>query len=168
MLNNLVFPLTFLATLGSGIMAGFFFAFSTPVMGALGRLPPAHGIAAMQSINILVINPLFLSVFFGTAAACVLLAVAALFMWQEPGSLALVAGALFYFVGTLLVTMFFNVPLNDALAAVAPDSSAGASRWTRYLTTWTNWNHVRAIAALAAAALLTIALWLQARGGAVG
>lgn len=167
MLNNLVFPLTFLATLGSGIMAGFFFAFSTPVMGALGRLPPAHGIAAMQSINILVINPLFLSVFFGTAAACILLAVAALFMWQEPGALALVAGALFYFVGTLLVTMFFNVPLNDALAAVVPDSSAGASLWTRYLTTWTNWNHVRAIAALAAAALLTIALWLHARGGAV-
>ena len=89
-----------------------------------------------------------------------------LFTWQEPGALALVAGALFYFVGTLLVTMFFNVPLNDALAAVAPDSSEGASLWSRYLTTWTNWNHVRTIAALAASALLTIALCLQARGAA--
>jgi uncharacterized membrane protein len=166
MFNNLIFLLTFLATLGSGLMAGFFFAFSTPVMGALGRLPTAPGIAAMQSINILVINPLFLGVFLGTAAACVLLAVAALFTWHEPGALVLIAGALLYFVGTLLVTMFFNVPLNDALAAVAPDSSEGASLWSRYLITWTNWNHVRTIAALAASAVLTIALCLQARGAA--
>ena len=45
----------------------------------------------------------------------------------------LLVGALLYFVGTFLVTMFFNVPLNDALAAVAPDSSEGASLWSRYL-----------------------------------
>ncbi|NJO35882.1 MAG: hypothetical protein HC869_25170, partial [Rhodospirillales bacterium] len=73
MLNTLLFLLTFLATLGSGLMAGFFFAFSTPVMGALGRLPPMHGIAAMQSINILVINPLFLCAFMGTAVVCAIL-----------------------------------------------------------------------------------------------
>ena len=79
----------------------------------------------------------------------------------------LLAGALLYFAGTFMATMFFNVPLNDALAAVAPDSSEGASLWSRYLVTWTNWNHVRTIAALAASAVLTIALCLQARGAAV-
>jgi len=103
-------------------------------------------------------------VFIGTAAACALLVAAALLAWQEPGAILLLVGALLYFLGTFLVTMFFNVPLNDALAAVAPDSSAGASLWTGYLSTWTNWNHVRTIAALAASALLTIALCLQARG----
>jgi uncharacterized membrane protein len=164
MFNNLLFALTLLSALGSGLIAGAFFAFSTFVMGALGRLPAAHGIAAMQSINVVVINLWFLGVFIGTAAACALLVAAALLAWQEPGAILLLVGALLYFLGTFLVTMFFNVPLNDALAAVAPDSSAGASLWTGYLSTWTNWNHVRTIAALAASALLTIALCLQARG----
>ena len=66
-----------------------FFAFSTFVMGALGRLPAAHGIAAMQSINVVVINPLFLGVFIGTAGLCALLVAAALFTWQQPGAMLL-------------------------------------------------------------------------------
>ena len=168
MINNLLFVLTLVSALGSGLIAGAFFAFSTFVMGALGRIPAAHGIAAMQSINVVVINPWFLGVFIGTAATCAALVVAALLKWQEPGALLLLIGALLYFVGTFVVTMMFNVPLNDALAAVEPASVEGASLWTRYLSTWTNWNHVRTIAALAASALLTIALCLQARGpGAV-
>jgi uncharacterized membrane protein len=168
MINNLLFTLTLVAALGSGLVGGVFFAFSTFVMGALGRLPAAQGIAAMQSINVVVINPLFLGAFIGTAALCALLVAVALVTWQQPGAILLLAGALLYFVGTFLVTMVFNVPLNDALATVAPDSSVGADLWSRYLTTWTNWNHVRTIAASVGAALLTLALCLQWRGvGAV-
>ena len=164
MFNNLLFALTLLSALGSGLIAGVFFAFSTFVMGALGRLPAAHGIATMQSINVVVINPWFLGVFIGTAAACALLVAASLVAWQEPGAILLLVGALFYFAGTFLVTMVFNVPLNDALAAVAPESSDGSNLWARYLGTWTAWNHVRTIAALAGATLLMVALCLQARG----
>jgi uncharacterized membrane protein len=148
MINNLLIALTLLSALGSGLIAGVFFAFSSFVMSALGRLPAPHGVAAMQSINVAVINPLFLGVFLGTAAACALLVVAALFKWQEPGAMLLLAGALLYFIGTFLVTMVFNVPLNDALAAAAPDSADGASLWARYLGTWTVWNHVRTIRGL--------------------
>ena len=166
MISNWLFALTLVSALGSGLVAGVFFAFSTFVMGALGRLPAAHGIAAMQSINVVVINPLFLGAFLGTAALCALLVAVAMVTWQQPGAMLLLVGALLYFVGTFLVTMFFNVPLNDTLAAVAPDSSDGASLWARYLSTWTNWNQVRTIAAFAASAVLTIALCLQARGAA--
>jgi uncharacterized membrane protein len=166
MINNLLFGLTFLSALASGLMAGFFFAFSTTVMGALGRQPVASGIATMQSINVLVLNPWFLGIFLGTAVACVVLALAALLKWHEPGATVLLAGALLYVVGTFLVTIMFNVPLNDALAAVAPDTPAGAELWARYLRTWTAWNHARTIAPLLAAACLTIALVLQARGPA--
>jgi hypothetical protein len=70
----------------------------------------------------------------------------------------LLAGSLFYLIGTLLVTMRFNVPLNDALAAVDPASAEGARLWAGYLTRWTAWNHVRYAAALAGAASLTMAL----------
>jgi uncharacterized membrane protein len=65
-MSNLTFILTLLSALGSGLIAGVFFAFSTFVMRALGRLPPHEGIAAMQSINIVVINPWFMTAFLGT------------------------------------------------------------------------------------------------------
>ena len=150
--------LTLLAALGSGLIAGVFFAFSAFVMTALDRLPPAQGIAAMQSINVAVINPWFFAAFFGTAAACAVLAIAALFRWGEPGSFWLLAGSLLYLAGSLLVTMLLNVPLNDALAAAEPGNAEAAGLWTRYLVEWTAWNHVRTAASLAAAAGFILAL----------
>jgi uncharacterized membrane protein len=57
--------------------------------------------------------------------------------------------------------MALNVPLNNALAAVDPNSGKGAELWARYLADWTAWNHVRAAASLAAAALFTIAVYMR-------
>lgn len=149
--------LKLVSTLGCGLMAGVFFAFSTFVMNALARLPVAQGIAAMQLINITVINPWFMIVFLGTAVTCILLVIASLLKWHQSSSLYVLVGSLFYLIGTVLVTIACNVPLNDALAIVKPDSPDGAALWTRYLTNWTFWNHVRAIAALVATASLSIA-----------
>jgi uncharacterized membrane protein len=162
MIDRLLFAMTLFSALGTGLMAGLFFAFSSFVMAALSRLPPAGGIAAMQSINVAVLNPLFFAAFLGPAAACVLLAVAALLRWSEPGAFSLLAGGVLYLVGGPLVTMLFNLPLNNALAAVAPDSDDGARLWHRYLSDWTAWNHVRTTATLAAAASFTVALLLPA------
>ena len=153
-----LFATTLLSALGSGLMAGFFFAFSVCVMKALGLQPPARGIAAMQSINVVVINPVFLIAFFGTAVACVAVAISALRIWPGPGAAYLLAGCLLYLIGSVLVTIVFNVPRNDALAAVDPASADGAAVWASYLTAWTAWNHVRTVTAFAAAVLLTIAL----------
>jgi uncharacterized membrane protein len=158
MIDKVLFALTLVSAIGCGLVGGAFFAFSTFVMNALARLPAAQGIAAMQLINVTVINPLCGAVFLGTAAACVLLAVSSLLRWREPGAAYILAGSLLYLIGVILVTGLFNVPRNDALAAVAPASAEGASLWADYLSGWTAWNHVRTIASLAAAALLTIAL----------
>lgn len=155
--DSLLFVLKLLAALGCGLIAGAFFAFSSFVMRALARLQPAQGISAMQSINIVVINPLFLGVFLGTAVLCVLLAGFSLLVWDRPGAAFLLGGSLLYFVGTFLVTMMFNVPLNNALAKADPGSPESASLWTHYVSRWTVWNHVRTAAALGAAALFTIA-----------
>jgi len=149
--------LTFLAALGSGLMAGFFFAFSATVMWALGRIPPASGIAAMQAINVVVLNPLFLGTFFGTALLSLVLDIVALMDWSAPWSGYLVAGSLLCFVGTFLVTLLFNVPLNNTLAAMKPDSTEGKAVWTHYLRVWTAWNHVRTVAPLAAMAAFILA-----------
>jgi uncharacterized membrane protein len=158
MIDDLILVLTFVSVLGSGLMAGLFFAFSVSVMKALARLPSAEGIAAMQSINVAILNPVFLTAFFGTAAACVLLMIASLWRWHEPSSVYLLSGSVLYLVGTFSVTLVFNVPKNKALASFARTDPEGATLWTNYLSKWTAWNHVRAAAALAAVALLTVAL----------
>jgi uncharacterized membrane protein len=158
MINDLIFVLTFVSALGCGLVAGIFFAFSAFVMQALASLPPAQGVVAMQAINVAVLNRLFFAAFFGTAAGCLLLAVSSLLMWHGPDATYRLIGSTLYLIGTILVTIVFNVPRNNALAAVAPASAQGASLWIGYVRSWTAWNHVRAAAALATAASLTIAL----------
>ena len=141
--------------LSKALIAGVFFAFSSFVMKALARLPAPQGIAAMQSINVLAVTPVFMTALFGTAAACLVLAVSALSAWPRPGAGYLLIGSLLYVIGTTLVTILFNVPRNNALAAVNPSSTDGAVFWTNYVSTWTVWNHVRTAAAIVAAAILT-------------
>ncbi|HEU5260866.1 MAG TPA: anthrone oxygenase family protein [Gemmatimonadales bacterium] len=87
--------------------------------------------------------------------------------WHDAGAAYLLAGSLLYLVGTVMVTIVFNVPRNNALAAVGPDSVDGARVWAGYLTSWTAWNHVRTVAALAAAGSLTDGLALSRSGGPV-
>ncbi len=156
--DNLLITLTFLASLGCGLIAGLFFVFSVTVMKAFARLPSAEGIAAMQSINVAIINPIFLTVFFGTAAACTLVIIASLLHWRESGAVYLILGSVLYLVGSFLVTVVFNVPKNNALASVSPADPGSARLWASYLDKWTTWNHVRTVAALAAMALLVIGL----------
>jgi uncharacterized membrane protein len=157
-MNNPIYLLTFVVALGSGLVGGIFFAFSNFVMKALARVPPAQGIAAMQSINVVVLNKWFFAVFFGSAVCCLALAITSIVLWQKPGVGYLLIGSLLYLVGTILVTILCNVPLNDALAAVDPSSVNAERVWANYLKNWTAWNHVRTIAALAAAASFTAAI----------
>ena len=70
----------------------------------------------------------------------------------------LISGGLLYFVGNVVVTIVFNVPRNDALARVQATNADGARVWTDYLITWTRWNHVRTVTALAAAGMFAFAL----------
>jgi uncharacterized membrane protein len=158
MIDDLRFALVLLGALASGLMAGVFFAFSSFVMTALARLPAAHGIAAMQAINVAVVTPSFMAALFGTGIASLVVAALALATWREPGAAWLLAGTLLYLVGCIGVTMRCNVPRNNALAAVAAESAEGARLWPRYVAEWTAWNHVRVVACLASAAALTLAL----------
>lgn len=164
MSDGLLLVLRLLAALGCGLMAGLFFAFSSFVMTALARLPPHEGIAAMQSINIAVRNPLFFSVFFGTAALCLVLVLMAAPQWRAPGTACALAAGLLYLLGTFGVTAAANVPLNEALAPLDPNAPASAARWMDYVSRWIAWNHVRTISATAATGLLLVAAYLTGRG----
>ena len=149
------------ALLGSVLIAGVFFAFSNFVMKALAAMPSSQGIAAMQSINIVVINPGFLGVFLGTAALSMGVVWLALSGESNPATSLFLGASASYFVGTFLVTMFFNIPLNNQLEHVSSMDDDKDIFWEHYLNRWTTWNHVRTLAAFAAALIYIAALFSQ-------
>jgi len=144
------------SSVASALVGGVFFAFSSFVMRALASMPSAPGILAMQRINVTVINPWFLGVFLGTAP---LLGIAAYSSRANPHSLAwLLTAFIVYLVGSVGVTMAFNVPRNNQLAALGAASPEAATYWPIYVREWLWWNHLRCIASLLAAAAAALAV----------
>jgi uncharacterized membrane protein len=161
MTTSPVIVLAAAATITSAAVGGLFYAFSTFVMRGLDRTDPVDAITAMRGINAEAqSNAPFLLMFLGSALLAVAVGVVAIVQRGQPGSGYLLAGAVFGVIA-LIVTMAFNVPLNNHLDKVDPAglSAADAAReWKAYLTPWTAWNHVRSASGLVAAALLLIGL----------
>ena len=158
MQDNFTLLVNVFAIAGSGVVAGIVFSFSTFVMKALSQLPARTGIVAMQRINVTIINPLFMLVFLGTPAASLYLAIVGVIDLSEPGVGYLLAGSVLHIVGSLLVTIAFNVPRNNELATLDPDNEEASTTWSKYLREWTAWNHVRTVSSLGSTVLLSLGL----------
>jgi uncharacterized membrane protein len=157
-MSGTLYGLTLVAALSCGLVAGVFFAFSTFVMAALRQVAPAEGIRVMQTINRTVLTPLFMAPLFGGGLLCLGLGIWAVVSPDDDAAPWVLAGAALYVVGTVGVTMVANVPRNNALDALDPQAVDASARWRELASGWTAWNHVRTLAALAAAALFTVAL----------
>ena len=144
--------------LGAAAIGGLFFAFSTSVMKALAGLPANHAIHAMQRINAVILNPLFLGVFMGTAVVSVASILVFFSPWRVPGAGWLLVAGVLYLVGTFGITIVCNVPRNERLARLDSESPEAAEYWRRYLREWTVWNHVRGVLAMASAACGALSL----------
>jgi len=157
--NKLNIILLVIAVLGSGLMAGLFSSFSNFIMKSLAMISSASGISAMQSINIVIVRPAFILVFFGTGVLSLLALVVG---WQELNTMARIfgsMGATMYILGGVGVTMVFNVPLNNSLAVVEAGSGAGEKMWQIYLVKWVFWNHVRSLATMLSTLCLVLAVY---------
>jgi uncharacterized membrane protein len=142
---NTLLPL--IAGTGSAVAGGFYLAFSAVVIPALRRQPATEAIATMVSINRKAVRPPFMIVFFGTAAACGAVAVAAATdpLAQSP---VRVAGAAAYLAGWAS-TILVNVPLNNRLDRGGdgrPDP-----QWHSFQQSWIPANHIRAALSVAGA-----------------
>lgn len=146
------------AALGSGLIGGIFFAFSTFIMASLATLPGENGIVAMNAINRVILRSWFMPVFMGMAVLSVILVILAIRQWNPVSGSLIIAGAALYVVATFISTIVFNVPLNDKLATFTGNGPAALEFWATYLRDWTFWNHVRTVAPLAASVLFMTAL----------
>jgi uncharacterized membrane protein len=150
-MDALTFWLAVLTLLGSALIGGIFFIFSNTIMKSLAQRPAAEGMAVMQAINRVIINPGFLAVFMGTAVLSLVLAVRVVLGDFGGGGSWLVIGAAAYFVGTFGVTIVGNVPLNNGLEKADPESEEGQAVWAGYLRRWTRLNTLRTVLAFVAA-----------------
>lgn len=158
MIDGLPRTLTIVAVVATGIVAGVFFAFSTFVMPGLRRVADRDGLRAMQGINEAApASPLFMLALLGTAVLGIGLGGWALTDLDRPAAPYLVAGGLLYLT-TVVVTIVFHVPRNDALGLVDPEAPEAADAWTRYYRAWVLGNHVRTIAPVAATVVYVLAL----------
>ena len=87
----------------------------------------------MQVINREVFRWVFMALFLGLAAASLAIAVyGGIVVGGAPGALMMLAG-LIYFIGCFGVTVFFNVPMNEALAGMNPVAGRHARLLDRHL-----------------------------------
>jgi len=145
--------LLWLVAIGCGLMAGIYFAFSTFIMASLSKLPAPQGIAAMQSINRVILRSPFMILFFGTTLASAALVIAGVISWGEKAAVMTVIAGDLYIFGMFVVTAVYNVPLNNKLDAVDADGDEALDVWETYLRIWTRWNHARTVACVVSCGL---------------
>lgn len=136
--------------LAFALLGGVFVAFSDFIMRALDLTGGSGGPEAMQAINREVYRWIFMALFMGMVPVSLALGVGAFLQSAAPAPF--IAAALIYLVGVFGITAAFNVPMNNALAAVDATSAEGLAYWSStYVPDWTFWNSVRAAACLLAA-----------------
>lgn len=149
--------LLWFSAIACALLGGVYFAFSAFIMAAL-REAGQSGVNAMNAINRVILRSLFMPLFFGTTLSSAALAVIGILKFSDPRAPWLIAGGLLYVLGMFVVTVLFNVPLNNALMNVTAESRTGTAIWNDYLRRWTRWNHVRTASCLAAAVAFVWAL----------
>lgn len=153
--------LTSIAALFSAAAGGMMYVFSTFVMRGLDRTGPVDAITAMRGINAEAnSNPVFLLGYFGATILALVVGVIAATQLRQRGSWVVLVGAVLAILAAV-ITMAFNVPLNNHLDTVNPVglSAADAAReWQAYFSTWTAWNHARTVTSFVGAALMLVGL----------
>lgn len=144
-----------IAGTAAALMAGLFYTFSIAVNRGLERVGDREFVMVMRAINSEILNPMFFLGFFGTP----LLLLLATYMHSEEGSTSfifLLAATVLYFTGVFGVTVAKNVPMNNKLAKLTPETASEeeiSGARIAFEKPWVRWNHVRAVSSV-----LTVAL----------
>ena len=158
------------SVIACGLVSGVFLTFSDFVMRSLDGARTAAGIEVMQVINREVFRSVFMVMLLGMSALSPFLIGYAYFRVAGSASALIMAGGAIYLAGVFVVSLVFNVPMNNRLDAKAYPGAEAATYWTNtYMPRWTSWNHVRAIASAASAICYLVAcVWLAQGTTAIG
>mgnify|MGYP001803702899 CR=1 FL=1 len=143
--------------LWSAVVGGVFSAFSEFIMSALRKTEASGAIEAMQHINRDVIGTQFVAGILSIAVFSLLFAFYSLAVFDGLPLVILILAPLVYLPSVFLMTMFGNVPMNNALDRLSHDSLDARIYWEKYTRLWTRFNHARSLGSVLTAGLYLIA-----------
>ena len=138
--------------LAAALVAGVFQSFSDFIMRGLASVQGSGGMASMQAINVTVIDSWFVRFLIALAPLSILFALYGVWAMEGRALVALVLAAAIYVPLSFGVTIFGNVPMNNALADLPPGAAQAGEYWAHYADRWTQFNTLRTWASAAAAA----------------
>ncbi|MCC0022561.1 MAG: DUF1772 domain-containing protein [Nitratireductor sp.] len=113
-----IFILMQFAVLAYALVAGVFLAFSDFIMRSLSLTGGNGGVEAMQVINREVFRWVFMALFLGMAAVSLFFVYYGAKNLNDPAGAWILLAGIIYLIGCFGVTVFFNVPMNEALAGM--------------------------------------------------
>ena len=146
----------------TGLSAGLFYAWMVSVIPGTRKVVDMTYLESMQAINRAILNPAFFLIFIGSPLALTLSTIQQ--FNTGMGFWFLLTATLLYLLGTFGVTIFGNVPLNDALDVLnlAELSEAQTAEFRRgYEQKWNNLHLIRTVFAVLAFIASLLGLYTQ-------
>lgn len=156
--------LLLLTTLLTGLSAGLFYSWAVSVIPGTKKVSDLVYLESMQSINREIINPWFLVIFLGPIVLIILSGIGYYRAENIEVFGYLIATFLTYMVGTVGVTAFGNVPMNEALDTLQLSGlSLEQLKVIRldYESKWNRLHSIRTVFSVVAFALLLLATKYQ-------
>jgi len=155
----------FTAIMLTGLSAGLFYAWMVSVIPGTRKVVDMNYLESMQSINRAILNPAFFLVFMGSPIA---LAISSVQQFNTGTTFwLLLTATLAYTLGTFGVTAWGNVPLNDALDALALDEIGESKISTfrkSYEGKWNRLHLIRTVFSMFSFMLSLLAAFSQIKG----
>lgn len=156
------------SVIACGLVSGVFLAFSDFIMRSLDGSEKAAGVEVMQVINREVFRTVFMFLLIGMSILFPLIAGYAYYSISGPTAGLIMTGGTVYFFGVFVVSIFFNIPMNERLDKQEYAGAEAATYWSNvYFPRWTFWNYVRAISSSGAAVCFLVACIWMAQGAMV-
>lgn len=137
---------------------GVFFAYSNSVVPGLDQIAAERAVDAMRRINVVIVNPLFLTTFIGPVGTGAVTGFLLLGLAESTSAYLFFAATVVYLIGGVVITGRLNIPLNNVLENSA--STDWSTRWSEFSPVWRRWNAVRAFLSMVALVLCGVGLWL--------
>ncbi len=146
----------------TGLSAGLFYAWQVSVIPGTKKVVDFTYLETMQSINRAILNPAFFLIFFGS----LVMLCASTVQHYHAGTKfwILFIATLVYAGGTFGVTVFGNVPLNDALDAIEISKLGNneiLQMRQKYEVDWNRLHLIRTVFSVLSFLLSLAAVWVQ-------
>lgn len=159
---NIKSTILFFTIVTTALSAGLFYAWSISVIPGLKNISSKSYLEAVQSINRAILNPGFFIIFF---CSIILMILSIYFQYKVKVNLAfwlITVGTIFYLIGTVGVTIFGNVPMNEILDLVNINALSGEELENTRLpfeNKWNQFNTVRVISSVLAFSMFLLAIF---------